>query len=71
VEKAGADPETLIKLGSGRYPRAAVDGDIENGSILAGQISGLVKRVQSSGEIVEEIMAEVFVILQKLGGLPC
>lgn len=71
TEKEGADKEILMKLGSGRYPIAAVDGDMENGSILAGQISGLVKQVQSSAEIVEEIMAEAIIILRKLGGLPC
>lgn len=71
AEKEGADKEFLMKLGSGRYPSAAVDGDMENGSILAGQIVGLVKQVQSSAEIVEEIMAEAVIILRKLGGLPC
>jgi enoyl-[acyl-carrier protein] reductase II len=71
AEKAGADQEELMKLGSGRYPLAVVEGDMENGSILAGQISGLVKQVQSSAEIVEEIMAEVYVILNKIGGFSC
>jgi enoyl-[acyl-carrier protein] reductase II len=71
AEKAGADQEELKKLGSGRYPLAVVEGDMENGSILAGQISGLVKQVQSSAEIVEEIMAEVYVILNKIGGFSC
>jgi enoyl-[acyl-carrier protein] reductase II len=71
TEKGGADKETLEKLGSGRYPLAAVEGDIENGSILAGQICGLVKKMQPSAEIVEEIMAEAVAILEKLGGMPC
>jgi enoyl-[acyl-carrier protein] reductase II len=70
-EKAGADKEELQRLGAGHYPLAAVDGDMENGSILAGQISGLVKKVQSSSEIVDEIMAEATAILKKLGGLSC
>jgi len=71
MERDGADKEVLIKLGSGRYPLAAVDGDMENGSILAGQIVGLVKQVQRSSQIVDEIMAETVLILKKLGGLPC
>lgn len=70
-EKEGADKESLNKLGSGRYPLAAVDGDMENGSILAGQISGLVKKVQKSSEIVDEIMAEARAILKQMGDLPC
>jgi Dioxygenases related to 2-nitropropane dioxygenase len=70
-EKDGADKEILNKLGSGRYPLAAVEGDMENGSILAGQIAGMVKKVQKSSEIVEEIVAETMVILKKLGDMPC
>ena len=71
IEKNGVDKEVLMKLGAGRFPLAAIEGDMENGSVLAGQIVGLVKRVQSSEEIVNEIMAEAIVILKKLGGLPC
>jgi len=71
AEQGGADKEILNKLGSGRYPLAAVDGDIDNGSILAGQIAGLVKKIQPSAEIVEEVMTEAFTILKKLGGLAC
>lgn len=71
TEREGADKEYLAKLGSGRYALASVDGDMENGSILCGQIAGLVKKVQTSSEIVEEIMAETVSILKKIGGLPC
>ena len=35
-----------------------VKGDIVNGSLMAGQIAGLVKREQSCKEIIEEIMAQ-------------
>ncbi len=70
-EKEGADKEQLLKLGSGRYPMAAVNGDMENGSILCGQVAGLVKQIQTSEDIVQEIMNEAILILQKLGGLSC
>lgn len=70
-ERAGAEKEELQKLGAGRYPLAAVDGDVDNGSVLAGQIVGLVKQVQPSAEIIQEIMAETLVILKKLGDIPC
>ena len=42
AETAGADAETLQRMGNGRYPLAAVEGDMINGSILCGQIVGLV-----------------------------
>ena len=38
--------------------RAVVDGDIENGSLMAGQISGMVKKVESVKEIIEEMFSE-------------
>lgn len=71
AERGGADSETLMHLGTGRYPLAAVQGDVEQGSIMAGQIAGLVKKVQPAAEIVQEIMAETVQVLHKLGGMPC
>ncbi len=38
--------------------KAVVDGDIENGSLMAGQISGMLKKVQTSKEIIEEMFNE-------------
>lgn len=71
AEKEGADVEELMQLGSGRYSLAAVDGDVENGSILAGQIAGLVKKTQPAAEIIAELMAETEKILGKIGGFLC
>jgi len=71
AEKEGADIEALMKLGAGRYPLAAVEGNMDQGSIMAGQIAGLVKKVQPASEIVHEIMAEALVILRKLGCSAC
>ncbi|MGE5396477.1 MAG: enoyl-[acyl-carrier-protein] reductase FabK [Chitinophagales bacterium] len=67
-EKSGWPTEELEKLGAGRYPTAAVKGDMEEGTILAGQICGLVKKVQPAGEIVKEVIEEAQGILQRLGG---
>lgn len=71
AERSGADVETLTKLGIGRYPLAAVEGDMINGSILCGQVVGLVKQVQPAAQIVEEVMTEAVALLQRLGGLLC
>ena len=35
-----------------------MEGDLQNGSFLAGQIAALVKKEQPAKEIVEEMMAE-------------
>ena len=42
----------------GALRRAVVDGDIEQGSVMAGQSVGMVKREASTNEIVEELVAQ-------------
>ena len=58
MEKVGTPKEEIEKLGTGRLRLAVVDGDVENGSVMAGQIAGLVKKEQSCKEIIEELMTE-------------
>jgi len=49
----------------GAYRLAALDGDLNNGCFLAGQISGMISREQSAQEIVEELAAEAEAILRE------
>lgn len=58
MEKDGATFEELEYLTLGGLRKAVVDGDVKEGSVLAGQIAGLVKKQQSCQEIIQEIMAE-------------
>lgn len=58
LEKAGADFMELEKLTLGTLRKAVVEGDVVNGTVMAGQIAGLVKKTQSSAEIIKEIMDE-------------
>ena len=37
---------------------AVIDGDVKNGTVMAGQIAGLIKKEQSCKEIVDEIMEQ-------------
>ncbi len=53
-----ATQESIADLGAGSLRRAAVEGDVKNGSVLAGQISGLVSKEQTCQEIIAEIMQE-------------
>ena len=48
---------------AGALRRAAVDGDIENGSLMAGQSVGLVTRAQSTAEIVAELVDQAVAAL--------
>ncbi len=56
LEKQGASIEELERLGSGALKAAAVDGDVEWGSVMAGQIVGLLKEEKSVKEIIDEII---------------
>lgn len=58
LEKSGADFMELEKLTLGTLRNAVIDGDVVNGTVMAGQIAGLVKKQQSCKEIIEEIMNE-------------
>jgi enoyl-[acyl-carrier protein] reductase II len=58
LEKENAPVERYTELGTGALPRAAREGDIELGSVMAGQIAGLVKKEQSAREIILEMFEE-------------
>ena len=58
LEKNNVSFDKLEELGRGTLKKAVVDGDIENGSLMAGQISGMLKKVQTSKEIIEEMFNE-------------
>jgi len=58
LEKRKATLEEYEELGEGALYRAVREGDMDRGSIMAGQIAGLVKKEQSCKEIIEEIFLE-------------
>ena len=45
-------------MGKGALRNAVELGDVENGSLMAGQISGMISKVQSAREIIEEMFEE-------------
>lgn len=65
LEKQGADFMELEKLTLGSLRKAVIDGDVVDGTLMAGQISGLVKKEQSCKEMIEEIMTQAQALLQK------
>lgn len=64
LEAAGASFEELEKLTLGGLRKAVVEGDTDNGSVLAGQIAGMVNRRQSCREIIDEIMDQAETLLK-------
>ena len=64
LEAAGASFEELEKLTLGGLRKAVVEGDTDNGSVLAGQIAGMVSKRQSCREIIDEIMEQAEKLLK-------
>ena len=58
MEKEGAGFEELEYLTLGSLRKAVVDGDTVNGSVMAGQIAGLVHKQQTCSEMICEIVQE-------------
>ena len=57
-ERNGANREVLEKLTLGGLRRAVQDGDIKHGSVMMGQIAGLVHEVKSLSDIFEDLMQD-------------
>ena len=47
--------EEIEELGAGALRNAVVDGDVQNGSVMAGQIAGLVRKEETCQEILEDL----------------
>lgn len=58
LEKQNADEEKINELCIGKLYAAVVEGDMEYGSVMSGQIAGLVSRKQPAAEIIREMFRE-------------
>ncbi len=66
LEKNNAAVEEMEQLGRGRLYKAAVEGDVDYGSVMSGQIAGLVNKEQCCEEIIAEMFEEAEKIMQGL-----
>jgi enoyl-[acyl-carrier protein] reductase II len=64
MEKEGASFEEMEKLTLGSLRKAVVEGDVVNGTIMAGQIAGMVNKEQTCAEMIQEIMQEAEKLLK-------
>jgi enoyl-[acyl-carrier protein] reductase II len=65
LEQQGATLEELERLTLGALRKAVVEGDVAYGSVMAGQIAGLVKSEDSCADIIREIMTGAEELLQR------
>ncbi len=56
LEAAGASAEELEALGVGSLHRATHEGDVDNGSVMIGQISGMLNDIKPVKQIIEDIV---------------
>lgn len=64
LEKAGASLEELENLTLGSLRKAVMDGDVKEGSLMAGQIAGLIHQENTCQEIIDEIMGQAEKLLK-------
>lgn len=63
MEKKGASPEELEAMGAGTLRIAAREGDVDNGSVMIGQIAGMVKDIKTVDEIIQDIVSGIPAVL--------
>ena len=56
MEKEGASFEELEMLTLGALRKAVIEGDIVQGSVMAGQIAGLVSKEETCEEIILDVV---------------
>ncbi|MEJ2739558.1 MAG: nitronate monooxygenase, partial [Dehalococcoidia bacterium] len=66
MENTGIPAEKMEEFGMGRLYSGVIQGNIEEGSLMAGQISGYIKDIKPVKEIIENIMSEAETIIEKL-----
>ena len=65
LEKEGAPFEELEHLTLGSLRKAVMEGDVNHGTVMAGQIAGLISKEQTCKEMIQEIMEEAEAQFQK------
>lgn len=66
LEKEGKTAEELEHLTLGALKKAVFEGDVQNGSVMIGQVAGMLKEVKPAKEIIENIFAEAKAMTAKL-----
>lgn len=67
AEDKGVSQEELEKMGSGALRLAVVEGDVDNGTVMAGQIAGLVSKRESCEEIIFDLVSGYERVVESFG----
>lgn len=66
MEKEGINPEEIDKKCVGSLRMATIDGDIENGSFMAGQIASIVKDIKPCKKIIGDMVNQAKEIMPNI-----
>lgn len=64
-----ASREEIEALGSGRLRKAVCEGDVDEGSVMAGQIAGLIHDIRPASEIIQDLITGFQVAIGRLSVL--
>ena len=67
LEKKGATLEELEKVTLGGLRRAVLEGDVDTGSVMAGQVAGMLHEIRPVRQILEELYAQGKAVLEAAG----
>ena len=65
-EKAGASMEELEVYTLGSLRKAVLEGDVKNGSLMAGQVSGMIKEILPVQTIIENLFSDMVTTYKEL-----
>lgn len=63
-EKEGGTPEQFEEISAGSLRKAAVEGNLEEGSFMCGAIAGMIGEVKPCKDIIEEMFAQAEKLLK-------
>ena len=66
LEKANASKEEIEELGVGGLRRAFAEGDVQNGSLMAGQSAAMVTKIEPCADIIRSYFEEADAVLSKI-----
>ncbi|WP_408631254.1 DUF561 domain-containing protein [Methylomusa anaerophila] len=69
LERQGASAEELDRLGAGKLQAAVCNGDTEYGSVMVGQVAGMINDIRPVDDIVQDIVQNVPKIIADLNRL--
>lgn len=65
LESKDASRDELEAITMGSLAKAVYEGDVENGSLMAGQIAGMIKQIKPTKQVIEEIFTHAQEILKQ------